>query len=212
MDRQVCHLCLVGTAAGPLPGDQLRLDLRLAPRARATLTATGASIAQGSGQPARIQITACVGDGAELSADPGALIVCAGSKIDISVRLDLAESAAVLWREVIVLGRTNDAQPGSATIRWDVERVGRPVLRSRLELSDRSATRWALDGRRVLATALASSPVFDARTVVHDATAVAQRLDPHSVLLTVLDDSAAGATRRLDGLLADLNLTRPGTA
>ena len=38
---------LVGTAAGPLAGDDLSLSLLLAPGARASLGATGASLAQG---------------------------------------------------------------------------------------------------------------------------------------------------------------------
>jgi urease accessory protein len=42
-----CALCLVGSAAGPLPGDDLALVLEVAPGARATLQAAGASIAQG---------------------------------------------------------------------------------------------------------------------------------------------------------------------
>ena len=42
-----CELRLVGTAAGPLAGDDLSLCLQLRAGARATLRATGASVAQG---------------------------------------------------------------------------------------------------------------------------------------------------------------------
>ncbi len=46
-DDATCALCLVGTAAGPLAGDDLELSLHLRPGARCTLVAAGASIAQG---------------------------------------------------------------------------------------------------------------------------------------------------------------------
>jgi len=46
-DASICALCLVGTAAGPLAGDDLELSLHLLPGAHASLVATGASIAQG---------------------------------------------------------------------------------------------------------------------------------------------------------------------
>ena len=45
-----CELRLVGTAAGPLAGDDLSICLQLRAGARATLRATGASVAQGRGQ------------------------------------------------------------------------------------------------------------------------------------------------------------------
>ncbi len=85
-----CELRLVGTAAGPLAGDDLSICLELRPGARATLRATGASVAQGrgDGDAARLSIRADLAAGADLVADPGALIVCRGSRVD--VRLDLA--------------------------------------------------------------------------------------------------------------------------
>ena len=42
-----CELRLVGTAAGPLAGDDLSIRLELRAGARATLRAAGASLAQG---------------------------------------------------------------------------------------------------------------------------------------------------------------------
>ena len=44
--RGRCELRLVGTAAGPLAGDDLSVGLRLRPGAQAHLAATGASLAQ----------------------------------------------------------------------------------------------------------------------------------------------------------------------
>ena len=135
-----CELRLVGTAAGPLAGDDLSIRLELRPGARATLRATGASLAQGrdsgagrGGAAGALSIRADLAEGADLVADPGALIVCRGSRVDVRLELALGAGAAVDWRELIVLGRTGEP-PGQATLRWDVTRLGRPLLRQFVNL------------------------------------------------------------------------------
>jgi urease accessory protein len=205
--RDRCELRLVGTAAGPLAGDDLSLWVRLRAGAKATLRATGASVAQGRGRgdaAAALSIRADLADGADLVADPGALVVCRGSRIDVRVELTLGAGAAVEWRELIVLGRTGEP-PGGATLRWDVTRLGRPVLRQFVDLDPETGSArpaWAslTAGRRVLACALIAGPAAGPDTVVAAPTAVAQRVDDHTLLVTVLDDDAARATRRLDEL------------
>jgi urease accessory protein len=202
-DPATCALCLVGSAAAPLPGDDLELALHLEPGATATLSATGAAIAQGrDGPPARLALTADLATGAALQADPGPLVVCAGARVDVGVHLTLAADATVHWRELVVLGRTTDPAAGAVTIRWDVTRAGRPLLRQFLDLTDPAVRDWpgATGGHRVIATALLSGPDHHARTVVRSATAVAQRIDATSTLVTVLGDSAAEVTARLDEL------------
>jgi urease accessory protein len=203
-----CELRLVGTAAGPLAGDDLAVSLRLQAGARATLRATGASVAQGrpGGGPAELAIRADLGVGSDLVADPGALIVCQGSRVNVRVELALDAGAAVEWRELIVLGRSGEP-PGQATLRWDVTRAGRPVLRQFADLADLADPAlggWAglTAGRRVLACALIAGPAVSARTVVASPVAVAQRLAGQALLVTVLADDTAAATRQLDDLCA----------
>jgi urease accessory protein len=238
--RDRCELRLVGTAAGPLAGDDLSVRLQLRPGARATLRATGASVAQGRAQPdqhgqdqhgrdqhgqdqhgrdqhgrdqhgrgdgavlpvpATLAIRAELAAGADLVADPGALIVCRGSRIDVRVELALADGAAVEWRELIVLGRTGEP-PGAVTLRWDVTRLGRPVLRQCVDLAGPALIRRAglTARRRVLACALIADPMSRPLTAVASATAAAQRIDDHTLLVTVLDDDAASAAGQLDEL------------
>jgi urease accessory protein len=198
-----CELRLVGTAAGPLAHDDLSVWLRLRPGARAVLRATGASLAQGRdrGDAAALSIRADLAEGADLVAEPGTLVVCQGSRIDVRVELALEAGAAVEWRELIVLGRTGEP-PGRATLRWDVTRRGRPVLRQFVDLdpAGHPALTGLTAGRRVMACALIAGPRAAPRTVVASPTAVAQRIDAHTLLVTVLDDDAAGATRQLDEL------------
>jgi urease accessory protein len=201
-----CELRLVGTAAGPLAGDDLSVSLRLRPGAGATLRATGASLAQGrtgGGAPAAQTIRADLAERSDLLADPGPLIVCQGSRVDVRVELALAPGAAVDWRELIVLGRTGEP-PGQATLRWDVTRAGRPVLRQFVDLADPALTGCAglTARRRVLACAFIAGPAVRPRTVVASPVAVAQRLAAEALLVTVLGDDAATATRQLDDLCA----------
>jgi urease accessory protein len=191
-----CELRLVGTAAGPLAGDDLALSLELQPGARATLRATGASVAQGGGGQRTLAIRAALGEGADLIAEPGVLVVCHGSRIDVRVEIALEAGAAVDWRELIVLGRTGEPA-GQATLRWDVTRCGEPVLRQFADL-DPALYR----GGRVLACALISDPAASVRTAVESAAAVAQRVNDHTVLVSVLSDDAARAVRRLGVLCA----------
>ena len=204
-DDDVCALCLVGTAAGPLAGDELDLSLRLRADARMSLSATGAMIAQGRAGGLRITVNTrvSVGAGAELTADPGPLIVCDGAQVDSRVDIDLAVDASVRWRETVVLGRAG-APAGSVTIRWDVTVAGAPLLRQLLDLTDADAQRSPslLGGATVLATELLVGPPIRARTVVASRRAVAQQLSEHAVLLTVLADDAARACAQLDRLRA----------
>jgi urease accessory protein len=189
-----CALCLVGSAAGPLPGDELTLRLVLAPDARATLTASGATIAQGRGdQPARLSrlsrlcIDVTLGAGATLDADPGELIVCAGSRVEVAVTIRLAADATLTWREVVGLGRTGEA-PGAAGLDWDVRRADRPLLRQRIDLTDPAHRRWPglIGDHRRLESTLRVGPGVDAATTVHSATHVTQQIAEHATLTTRL--------------------------
>ncbi len=133
--------------------------------------------------------------------------------MDVRLELALGAGAAVDWRELIVLGRTGEP-PGHATLRWDVTRLGRPVLRQFVDPNPRSPSGPALMSRagltarrRVLACALIASPALAPRTVVAAPVAVAQRVDDHTLLVTVLDDNAARAARRLDDLCARARFT-----
>jgi urease accessory protein len=195
-----CELRLVGTAAGPLPGDDLELCLQLKPGARAVLRATGSQLAQGragSGAAAALSVRAELGAGAFLDADPGPLIVCAGSRVDVRVELALGQGTVVRWRELIVLGRTGEPS-GQATLHWDVTRAGRALFRQSVDLAHQGRT--LVGGRRVLASALLAGLAGPPRTVVASPQAVAQLVADDTLLVTVLGDDAASATRQLDEL------------
>jgi hypothetical protein len=79
-----------------------------------------------------------------------------------------------------------------------VTRAGRPVLRQLVDL----AQPGPLAGRRVLASALIADPALAARTLVASPTAVAQRVEEHTLLVSVLAGDAADAARQLASLRA----------
>jgi urease accessory protein len=204
-DPAICRLCLVNSAAGPLAGDEVSLELTVAAGARAELTSAGAAIAQGRGrtEPGRLISRVTVGGDAELIAEPAPLIVCAGAQVEVELHIDLAASAQLRWTELLVLGRSSEPG-GAARIRWNVTRAGRPVLRQLIDLTDPELLAWPgmLGRHRVLASCLISGPDYQAVNRVLDPTAVRQRIDEHTVLVTVLDDDAASAHKRLAELLA----------
>jgi urease accessory protein len=204
-DPNVCSVCLVGSAAGPLAGDQLALHLDVQDGACGRLTSTGASIAQGrQSSGSAVRMSARVGAQASLVAEPGALIVCEGSRVDVAVALELDASAHVEWHETVVLGRTGDAMGGAAVLEWDVRRDDRPVLRQRVDLTDPVTSGWLVSGHRVLASVLLTGPDVSARTVVHSPAALAQRIDEHTVLITVLADDGARASAQISALLEEI--------
>jgi urease accessory protein len=234
---EVCALCLVGSAAGPLAGDDLTLTLEVQAGASATLQATGAAIAQGrpGHAPSGLRFEASLGAGSRLSAEPGPLIVRPGGRVDARVGIRLEPGATVDWRELVVLHRdagragagsasasvtcgagppdavvAGGAEPG-VTLRWDVTRCGRPLLRQLVDLTDPAWLPWPgmIAGRRVLASALLAGPGLAARTVIASPVAVAQPLADEAVLVTVLADDAAAARRQRDELCACLLSGRP---
>jgi urease accessory protein len=147
-----------------------------------------------------------VAEGARLSGEPAALIVCAGSAVEVELDIRLAGTAALVWRETLVLGRLGES-PGAASLDWRVSRAGRPVLRQRIDLTNPALLHWPgmLAGAAVLATALVTGPEVRARIVIDSPTALCQPIDDRTALVTVLDPDAACAQGRLDRLLAALD-------
>jgi len=217
-DPRTCALCLVGSAAGPLAGDDLALRVEVRGGASATLQAAGASIAQGrpGEAPSALRIEAVLAAGASLRADPAPLIVRPGGRVDAHVKIDLGASALAEWTELIVLGTGDGSGPPgpvpaarpapAATLRWDVTRDGAPVLRQLVDLSSPEWLAWPgmLAGRRVLASVLLAGRGVRARTIVATPTAVAQRLADDAALVTVLADDAASAQRMATDLTSRL--------
>ncbi|MEW9547997.1 urease accessory protein UreD [Nonomuraea sp. NPDC050783] len=126
---------LVSTAAGPLGGDRLALDLDLAPRTTLELGSVAATLVLPGAGESELLVTARVGAGARLRFVPGPTVLAAGCAHRLTVRLALEPGAEVVWREEIVLGRHGE-RPGRCHTRFDATLADRPLLRQELTIGD----------------------------------------------------------------------------
>lgn len=147
---------LVGGAAGPLGGDDLRLDIEVGTGATLCLRTVAASIALPGSAPSRMVVTARVTTGGTLHWLPEQLIAAHGCKHTSQSTVELAEGAALVWRDELICGRHGES-PGDATVELDVTYAGRPLLRQALSIGP-SAPGW--DGPALLGNARAAGSLL----------------------------------------------------
>jgi urease accessory protein len=124
---------IVGTAAAPLNGDRISLDIYVAPQTELTLRTVAASLAWPgtSPIPSQFTINARVGEGATLRWLPEPLVPVDGSRHRMVANVELAQNAELLWREEIVLGRHKEA-PGELSSRLEITQPAGPLLRQEI--------------------------------------------------------------------------------
>ena len=142
---------LVGTAAGPLGGDEATIVLRVLAGARLSVRSAGATIVQpGLTDPlSRLDLRIEVGEGAVLEVATEPTVVCAGAQHRARTTADLAPTARLRLVEHVVLGRSGEA-PGNWAGRLSVARDGDPVVRHTVRSR-------LLPGVRVVSTLLDTS-------------------------------------------------------
>lgn len=120
---------LVQAAGGPLGGDDLGLAVRVGPGARLELRTAAATVAQPGNRPgpARWTLDAELADGARLDWLPEPTVVCDGAELHSTVRVRLADGAAAVLREEVVLGRVGQ-RGGRFRGELTVELEGVPLL------------------------------------------------------------------------------------
>lgn len=126
---------LVGSAAGPLGGDELRIDVRVGPDADLVVRSAAASVVLPGprGGSSSLTIVVDVGAGGALTWLPEPTVAARGCDHRVTTLIDLADGAELVWREELVLGRHDEAA-GSILQRLRVDRGGRPLLRHDLAL------------------------------------------------------------------------------
>ncbi|MCK2243298.1 MULTISPECIES: urease accessory protein UreD [unclassified Crossiella] len=206
------EVCLVGSAAGPLGGDELTLTLAVGPGAALRLRSTSAQLVQPDldGQAASVRMCATVGAGAVLTVGLEPTVLAAGCLLHASTEVELAADATLCWRETTVLGR--HAEPaGRAVQRWRVRRAGRPLLRNTTTLLDPAGYRSpALLGEaRVLTTVLVAAPGLTPPERVLSGGRGAVHVLPEAALVSVLAAdtvaAAAGLAELAEGWLDKLS-------
>ncbi|WP_127503154.1 urease accessory protein UreD [Actinoplanes solisilvae] len=110
---------LVGGGAGPLRGDDLRLEIEVGPGATLEIRSVAAQLAlpgRAHLPPSRLEIHATVAGGASLRWLPEPLIAAAGCDHLTVTRVEVAEGGSLLWRDDLVCGRHDE---DSGTVRTD---------------------------------------------------------------------------------------------
>jgi urease accessory protein len=126
---------LLGGAAGPLGGDDLRLEIEVGEGAALHIHGIAASVALPgrSGSASRMTVAARVAEGGELHWLPEPLIAAAGCRHEAVSTVDMREGARLLWREELICGRYGEP-PGDATIATSLTYAGKPLLRQALRV------------------------------------------------------------------------------
>ncbi|MBQ1053417.1 urease accessory protein UreD [Micromonospora sp. C32] len=134
---------VVGGAAGPLAGDDLRLEIDVGPGAAVRLHTVAASVAL-PGRPgvvSRMAVRAVVHDGGALHWLPEQLVAAAGCAHLAESRVELAAGARLTWRDEVICGRYGEAS-GGVVVHTRVDYDGRPLLRQSLAVGP-GAPGWA---------------------------------------------------------------------
>jgi urease accessory protein len=142
---------LVGGAAGPLRGDDLRLDIEVGPGAQLEIRSVAASLALpgNAGQPpSRLAISAAVASGAILRWRPEPLIAAAGCDHLAVTDVRVDAGGALLWRDDLVCGRHGEPA-GDVRIDTTIRYAGRTLYRHELAIGP-GAPGWS--GAAVLGT------------------------------------------------------------
>ncbi|GAA0424288.1 urease accessory protein UreD [Actinoplanes campanulatus] len=139
---------LVGGAAGPLRGDDLRLDIEVGPGAVLEMLSVAASLALPGrpGPPSRLTVTATVAAGGTLRWLPEPLIAAAGCDHIAVTRVDVADGGTLLWRDDLVCGR-HDEPSGAVRADTTIRYAGATLYRHELAVGP-GAPGW--DGAAVL--------------------------------------------------------------
>ncbi|MFF5078839.1 urease accessory protein UreD [Actinoplanes sp. NPDC000266] len=148
---------LVGGAAGPLRGDDLRLEIVVGPGAALEIRSVAAQLAlpgRAHLPASRYEIHASVAEGGELRWLPEPLIAAAGCDHVTVTRVDVADGGHLLWRDDLVCGRHNE-EPGDVRTESTVRYAGETLYRHDLAVGP-SAPGWSgpavLGGGRAVGT------------------------------------------------------------
>jgi urease accessory protein len=192
---------LVGGAAGPLRGDDLRLEVTVGAGAFLTVRSVAAQLALPgrSGLPrSRLDIRAEVAAGGTLHWLPEPLIAAAGCDHHTSTHVEVAGGGALLWRDDLVCGR--HAEPsGDVRLTTTIRYAGATLYRHDLAVGP--GANAFLAEARALGTLVAAPALPAGAGVFPPSTQAAiMRLAGPGVLATVAAEDIRGVRRALDPL------------
>ncbi|WP_425549226.1 urease accessory protein UreD [Allokutzneria multivorans] len=198
---------VVGTAAGPLGGDSLRLDVSVVDGASLSLRSTGAQIAlRGS---STVHFGLSVDGSAVVRQEP--TVLARGCLVHNHSVASLTADSRLVWQDIVVLGRHGE-EPGKMVQHWDVQRAGRPVLRTTTSLLEPSLYRSpaVVGTASVLGTGLVVAPGLSVSPFARDGAAVHALRG--AALVTVLGVDAVSVGSVLDSLVGSVAGSSVGSA
>jgi urease accessory protein len=120
---------LVGSAGGPLGGDDLELRIEVSEGAALAIGSVAATIALSGAS--RLAVHAVVEPGASLVWSPEPVVVTKGADFRVDLQLDVSCPAHLHWRDELVLGRAGE-EPGRCVVRQCAELGATPWVRHEL--------------------------------------------------------------------------------
>uniref|UniRef100_A0AAU3GRZ7 Urease accessory protein UreD n=1 Tax=Streptomyces sp. NBC_01401 TaxID=2903854 RepID=A0AAU3GRZ7_9ACTN len=130
------HLALVGTTAGLLSGDALRIHITVGPGARLHLMEPAGLVAYDHrGGHSSWRATVEIAEGGELTWDSRPFVVSCGADVTRDMDVTLAPGARMLCRDTLVLGRSGE-RGGRIRARTRAVHGGRELLVEDLDLTD----------------------------------------------------------------------------
>ncbi|WP_305786723.1 urease accessory protein UreD [Symbioplanes lichenis] len=204
---------LVGGAAGPLRGDDLRLDIEVGPGAHLTVHSVAAQLAlpgRPGLPPSRYEIHATVAAGATLRWTPEPLIAAAGCDHHTRTVVDVAEGGTLLWRDDLVCGRHHEPS-GAVLSDTTVRYAGRTLYRHELHVGP-SAPAWSaaaiLGGAQALGTIVLAGPALPEPRLLPGEAALMPLAGP-GLLATAVGPDIRAVRRALDPLSEGQYSLRP---
>jgi urease accessory protein len=197
-------LQLVGTAAGPLGGDVLSLQLHIGAGARVRIRSVAAQLAQPGprGEPSVLDVDAEIADHAAVDWWPQPTVSVAASDHRTTTRLDVGDGVTVRCVEELVLGRHREP-PGRITLRQRVERRCAPLLDHETELADggwRGPGAHGTFGHLLSAVLVGRDvPAEPCASVRPDGVSAVLPVTGGCTLVTATDAAIAGIRRSLPG-------------
>lgn len=199
---------LVGSAAGPVGGDMLALDVTVEAGASLCVRSAAAAIHHPSPHPApsTFEFDIAVHAGSSLSWQPEPAVFIDGCDHRITTRISLADDATLVWREEYVLGRHHEPA-GSVLSRLVVDRGTTPLIRSELQLGPQwpgaQGPAGAGDARAAGSLLVVGRPatLFDCPTDDFKGRAAVIPLADDVTVVTVLADRSSDVSALFERLL-----------
>lgn len=194
---------LVGSASTPLAGDDVELEVTVGPGADLVLTGVAAAVAlPGTGRPSRTVLRCRVDDGGSLTYLPEPTVVTGRAEHHAVLAVDLAPTASLRARDVLVAGRTGErAGRYRGTVR--VLSDGHPLLVQTQQIGDPrlDGSPAHLAGHRVLGTEIVVGTGDPVAPAAGDGWSLSP-LAGRGALATAVAHDAVTAGRRLTAALA----------